>query len=236
MKNQFQKNIDTIYDALKIRYPNLNISKMADMLNVGRATLYKYWINDGQEPRNLSNKWLRRIVGPVNTEFNTNITPDELLGSDCSFIKENALKEDREHQMEFGLDYRPKYEDFASELHYLRKKNNLTLNNVAEISKKLYPNNKEKQIVGVYVMKLEKGVSKNPSPHKIQTLAEIYKVPIERLLKLIGLFKPAMILEKEKIVLNINPEYMKRNNLTKEELKKRIMNLLSFFPGLIKEN
>jgi transcriptional regulator with XRE-family HTH domain len=66
----------------------------------------------------------------------------------------------------------------------LREEKNLSRRYVENQSKYLHKKNKLRQLSNVYLIKLENGSYKAPSPFKLKTLAQIYKVDYQILMEL----------------------------------------------------
>lgn len=66
----------------------------------------------------------------------------------------------------------------------LREEHGYSKRHVENISKQLYTNDRKRQLSNVYLIKLEEGAYQAPSPHKLKSLAEIYKVDYQHLMEL----------------------------------------------------
>jgi len=227
--NYLRKNLESLYKALEKKYPDINKSIFAKILKTNRVTLYRYWVN-GEEPKNVTTTWLQKIANAIYKELGIIIDPHSLIERDLSEI----LLIDEKHKVDKD-EYEPKYDDLAFEIRYLRKAKHLTYKTIARQSRKLYPNDKSKQISDVYILKIEQGRARNVSPKKLATLAEILDVPVEKFLRYYGLLPKVITIKENKIIININPDYLKRNG-SREDIKRRIINMLdAAFPGIINE-
>lgn len=69
-------------------------------------------------------------------------------------------------------------------LKQLREEHGFSKRHVESLSKQLYPKDKRRQLSNVYLIKLEEGAYQAPSPFKLKSLAQIYKVDYQSLMQL----------------------------------------------------
>ena len=104
----------------------------------------------------------------------------------------------------------------AEELNAIRTVRKLSLREVE----------KQTGISNAYLSQLERGEAENPSPDKLQKLAQYYGVPYESLMRAAGYLRPAASKEKKPDLSRLQMALMGAN-LTAEE-EERVLEYLKF--------
>ena len=161
----FQLNLHHFYNILKAKRSITN-KDFAQSFNISRKALSRLMKDDNPD---ITLSQLQEFTKAFNKETGLNISLDEFVNQDLS----------KKYPLEHFFFIHDTGEEVDKNLFkMLRELRNISLRNVAKMSRRLYED-KEHHLSSTYVMRLERGDYKSPSLKKLQTLATIYGVPIE---------------------------------------------------------